>query len=235
MLILLSLFACGPELALVEGVAYSSYEDDAPPLAKATVRLVDADGGGVVSETTTDAKGRFELEAELGTHVYAEVAGQGLRTSRFPGVIDRETVLVEDRSVFGFAEEEAAELEALFAACPSAGGPGLAVGQVRAYGIATVVEGQNPIIQNAQVIVRTANGTEWSACYFDEEGEVHDPSALVTGATGWFVVPGLPAGEHELEVTYQFVEGAVESYLYPMSIAKQGTVSPWFPAWVGLP
>jgi len=235
MFLMTLLFACGPGPATIEGVVYESYAPDAPPLAGATVRLLDADDESPIGKTTTDAEGRFSLDAELGIHVYAEIDGDGLRPARFPGVIDLPTVRVEDRSLFGFSEAEAAELEEIFAGCPSAGGAGLAVGEVRAYEIATVVEGEHPTINNAQVLARSNDGTEWDACYFDDDGEDYAPSAIFTGGTGWFVLPGLPAGTHDLEITYEFGAGQVETQVYPLNVAEGGTVSPWFPAWMGQP
>ena len=68
-----------------------------------------------------------------------------------------------------------------------------------------------------------------------EQVAPYDLPVLVTGESGRFALPGIPVGTHELEVTYQFGEGILETQVYPLHIGKGGTVAPWFPVWVGLP
>jgi len=232
---LLSLVACGPEMATIEGIVYSSFEEESLAMPDARVRILDADGQVELASATTDGKGYFQVEVELGIHVYAEIDGEGLSPARFPGVVDLPVVQAEDRSLYGFPSDERLRFEEALTGCPGFDGPGLTVGEVRSYELATVVSGRHPTINNAQVLVRLADGREAAACYFDEEGTEYDPEALVTGESGRFALPGIPVGTHELEVTYQFGEGILETQVYPLHIGKGGTVAPWFPVWVGLP
>lgn len=233
------LLACTPPTTLVEGNVFATWGDDIeiPGLPGVDVVMIDADGFGELAATTTDGIGGFSVEVPQETNLFVEVVGDGLRPAWFPAVVGiEEQITVEPHTLFGVTGAEATALETLFEGCEGGGGgPGLAFGEVRSYELATVISGEHPTIANAQVTVASADGARWAACYFDPEGEIYDPEAGVTGDAGWFVVPNLPAGIHTLELTYDFGAGNLETQTYPLGIGDGVTVSPWFPAWVGLP
>jgi hypothetical protein len=236
--ILLSLlFACAPEPVVIDGIVFEEPGPDAAPMAGATLRFLDAADGSELDLAVSDRDGWFDAELPQQTNLFVEVTRDGLRPAYFAAVVGAERVVnVEDHALYGYDEQEAAAVEAAFADCAGGGGgPGLAVGEVRSYELATVVDGQHILIENAEVAVVSASGERWPACYYDDEGTGYLPGRAVTGESGRFVVPHLPEGLHQLELSYDLGGGQVETQIYPLWVAEGPSVAPWFPAWVGLP
>ncbi len=238
MLFSLLLLACAPNTALIEGIVYERPgNDQVPPLPGATVRMLDAADGAELDWANTDAQGAFTAEVPHGTNLFVEITRDGLRPAFFAAVVGlEEVIIVEPYTLYGYEEADAADVEAAFADCPGGGGgAGLVLGEVRSYELATVISGEHPTIANAQVTLVSEGGDRWDACYYDADGAAYDPEAGVTGDAGQFVVPHVPAGQHGLEIVYDFGGGLIETQTYPVRVDEAPTVSPWFPAWVGLP
>jgi hypothetical protein len=231
-----ALLACQPQLVTLTGVVYDGPGDDASPRADATIEIVAPDDGSVLSEATTDANGAFALELEPNLNVVAILSADGARPTSIPGTTGLPgEQIVEDRAFYVFASSQADEVEALFSDCDGGDGMGLSLGEVRQYELATVASGEHPENTVARVKAILESGDEQVACYWDDAGLGHLPEALVTGATGRFVLPRLPEGNHVLEITYDLGVGVSETQQYPLFIDEGGGVSPWYPAWVGLP
>lgn len=191
--------------------------------------------GGAYDETTTDAQGRFQVEAPGATDIFAIVSGEGHARASFSGASGIVAEYkVEDGSLWGFTAAELAEWEDRFAGCPGAGEGTLILGEVRAYALEDE-NGEPPIVASAVAEGYDPN-TEivYPACYLDSSGEAYLPGADRTGTTGIFAIWGVPEGRMILSVGAEFIPGNFTWSDTPVWL-EDGGVAPRFPLLVDYP
>ena len=229
------LFACSEDVVRLSGIVFDGPGTAAAPLPGAEVSILSPDDASVLASATTDGEGVFSVEVGPGLNLFALIEADGYRPSTFPGTTGLQTEqVVERNALYAMPEADVAALEATFAGCGGSG-VGVTFGEVRIYEIATVEDGEHPTTGAARVHVLTEGGDDVTACYWNSEGTAWDPAALVTGDQGSFVLPGLPAGVHTIEISYDLGAGVSETQQYPMLVLETGNAVPWFPAWVSLP
>jgi hypothetical protein len=119
---------------------------------------------------------------------------------------------------------------------PFAGCPGLATGAA-VIGEVVYTELRDPetgarVAASGALVKVAVDGSDAelvSACFLDDEGVAWAPDAAVTGATGRFVVPGLPSGFHQLRIGFQPVDAGFDFTFWEVWVPEDG-LSPWFPA-----
>jgi hypothetical protein len=156
--------------------------------------------------------------------------------SAYPGTIGLDPEQqVEDHALYGLSNEEYQEWSELFAGCPGLDSGAFVVGEVRLFGISDPITDESPTTSTGRVTAYGADGQVWAGCYLDDEGLAYDPDASFTGATGLFLVPGVPVGLHDLVVEVLIGPDTWTLDVYPLRItAGPQMVSPWWPLWAWL-
>lgn len=233
-LLMLAANGCTPnEVVSLRGVVQQAYEQELP-LGGAQVEILDA-AGRSFDRARTDPDGAFEVQAPLGSQIYATIAGTGYIPAAFLGQSGISPVArVEDGVLFGFSTEEDQAWRTLFAGCPGADQPGaVVVGEVRFFDLAHPDTGEPPLCETG-VITLELDDQVFEACYLTEDGLAWDPAATQTGTPGRFALFGLPEGSGVLNVDYRYATDYLVKQAYPVWLPADG-VAPWFPAWVELP
>ena len=166
--------------------------------------------------------------------MFVGIDAPGSRLSYFAGAIGAVDEVIADGLLYTFPEDDASAIEAAFEGCPGGDGVGLVAGVVRHFDIVDAL-GEPAVNTASRVTLILEDGSEQRACYADENGEAYDPDGAFTGASGRFVLPGVPAGVHTLEIVYDVSLEVSESRTYPAYVGEEVSLSPWYPAWVTLP
>ncbi len=229
-MVALILASCSATVELTGTAAQAPGSDKG--LADAALHL--RDGAGVpFSDTRTNAKGAFSIEAPRGDVVFLDVDADGHVATTFTGVsgVD-DTSRLADESIYGWPVADYESWISPFSPCAADGGT--AVGEVRVFGIVDPLTGEAPLVAAAEISVLDPIGEPVaSPCYLDDAG-VHDPGADRTGVTGSFAVFGIPDGQWELRVTYDLTELTQGIASFPVYI-ESGQVAPRFPLLITLP
>lgn len=229
--LLLAATACGERTVEVSGTVLENRFDGADVLVDGSVTVL-GPTGEVYSQTTTDSSGEFEALAPAGETVYALVGGEGLATASFVGTTGvRDSLAIEQGTLYGFEADELAEWEERFAGCAGVGeGGGVVLGEIRVWDLVDD-DGQSPLVTTGYAVVQTVEGETYEACFLDDEGVAWDPDASRSGETGVFALFGVPEGVHDMLIGYDVYEGVDYVRYLPVYVPEAG-LAPHFPAWV---
>jgi len=233
-LILLTAGCAHEEVISLYGTLLDGPGADAVPLSDAELSVLE-DQGEPYASTVTDSDGGFHVDAPGGENIFVEVRGADLVPASFTGVAGLgEQQEVEEGRLFGFSQVGFDQWSSDFSGCPGLEESGSTVlGDIRLYGLLDPETVEEPLVTSGYAYVRTADGTEYDACYLDDDGTAYDSERTATGASGRYMVAGVPAGAHILVVGYEGAGGVVGEHDYFLWL-PDGGISPRFPSYVEL-
>jgi hypothetical protein len=228
----LCLSACGPNDILLRGRVSDDVGDKSMDFDGALIEIREGTGP-VVGETVTNSNGRFSVRVPRAARIFAVISGDGFLPTSFTGASGIEPVLrVPEGTLFGVPESTAEQYLSLFEGCPAAREGGFSVGRVRVENLTVPETGENPIVSTARIEWNVRDRETLDACYLNDEGTAYDPTATLTGPSGWYLVPNVAVGTGEIIVSYSTLVGAEEIVVvYPVYMPEDGVIAR-FPTWV---
>ena len=230
MVALLGAACLDPGTVELQGIVLQGWDDGAQPAGGVTIRTLD-EVGTEVDRTTSLDSGWYRLEALAGGRVFLSTEGDGLVPSVFSGVSGLNPRLrVPNGQMFAVTSDRWEAEAALWDGCPGVGTDGSVFGIVELLDFEGGSDTGPIQIQTARIKLVTEDEREIPACYLDDDG-VYAPDAAETGIRSRFMIGGVPAGRHTIQLDWTPFEGFDESATYDVWVPEDG-LAPRFPLYV---
>ena len=184
------------------------------------------------SETLTDVDGLFAINIQANRVYHLVLSGEALAPTAFSGVIGSEDVAIPADSLFVRSQREIEGLRASFAACDWIEATGGIIEGIVQFPIENGDSGENLMAEVAYVSASSDEGTHYSACYLDNEGNAL-ANGVEVGATGRFAIFGVAPGAVTVAFSQDLGGQTLTNYGY--TYMPENGVAPFFPAFIDLP
>ncbi len=221
---ILLLIGCSslPETVTMSGTVWNAPYGDGTVVPGAQVEVLDETQAVFDTQTAGD-DGAFTAEVPAGVPFFVTVTADGHRPTAFSGTAGISDFTAPEGYPWVAPDAYVDALRTEFSACPTVGDAGGVVageivGDVTGY----------PVLETGSAKLYGPDDVELTACYLDADGASLADGTEV-GATGRFVIFGVPAGEVVVDVRYSTGTGEDPVELYRFVAPEDGFV-PVFPA-----
>lgn len=198
-------------------------------VAGAAIDIVDG-GLALIDAQVADDAGAFAVLVPAGVPFFVTVTAEGYVPTAFSGTAGVYDFEAPDGYPWAASDAWFAALRAEFPACPTVAATGAVVaGEVRGN-IPGTAYTDLPLIATGSARAFDADGTEYAACYLDDDG-ASAADATQAGNTGRFAIFGVPAGSIVVDVRYTDPAGDEPVQLFRF-VAPEGGFVPIYPALV---
>jgi hypothetical protein len=182
-------------------------------------------------EVTTDTNGLFEISVPSSNVYHMILSGNDIAPTSFSGIIGDADLAIPVDELFVRTDADVEGLRAAFENCPTASDDGGVVEGIVQFRLLDNDDNSFLAASDAMVEVFNANGTQFDACYLDDDGFSAEEADNV-GTTGRFAVFGVPEGPTTVLFKQDIGGLTIENYGF-VYMPENGT-APFHPAFVDL-
>lgn len=184
------------------------------------------------AETTTDASGAFEVEAQASGVYHLHLSGDGIVPTAFSGIVGQNDIELSAGSLFVRSETEVAALRDVHENCPTANDPGGIIEGVVVFPLTSDTTGEAVVAESATVSASLNDAVSYTACILDDDGVSLSADGRV-GTTGRFAFFGVRPGAITVEFQQEIGDKTLTNYGF--ALMPQDGIVPFHPATIDLP
>ena len=183
------------------------------------------------SATETDDDGLFTTAVQSNRVYHLVMEGPDITPTAFSGVVGSADTSIDEDELFVRSTAETEALRTTHENCDASSLDGGIVEGVVHFQIQNERDNSYLIAEEAMVEVYDVDGTQYEACYLNNDGESLEAGTEV-GATGRFAAFGIPSGAITVVFKQEFGELVIENYGF-VFMPEEG-IAPFHPAFIDL-